>query len=235
MTYRVTYKLRNRDVNMFRRLRTSVLYEMLQEVSIAHTEELGMGRKMTLDKGLLWVIIQHRMEFFEPMEYDDEIIVESWPGKTMHVLFPRNYRILKKDGTLCAEGNAMWALIDAETRRFAFPEQYGIRIEEEITGYESKPLRRMEKRKPEKIAEWAVPFSVCDLNGHMNNSRYYDLAEDHMPDVLLEKQVSMIETEYVNEAHKDEVLELCCEGDENERYFLGQTDKICFRMHWKFR
>ena len=235
MTYRVTYKLKNRDVNMFMRLRTSVLYEMMQEVSIAHTEELGMGRQMTLDRGLLWVIIQHRMDFFAPMEYDDEIIVESWPGKTMHVLFPRYYRIMKKDGTLCAEGNALWALIDASARRFVFPEKYGIRIEEEVTGCESEPVRRMERKMPGKIAEWTVPFSVCDLNGHMNNSRYYDLAEDHMPLSLLERDVRTIETEYVNEARRGEVLTLRCEAGEDERYFLGETEKTCFRMRWKFR
>ena len=42
--------LRSRDVDMFRRLRTSELFKLLQEASIRHTEQLGMGRDKTLDK-----------------------------------------------------------------------------------------------------------------------------------------------------------------------------------------
>ena len=43
-------KLRSRDVDMFRRLRSSELFKLLQQVSIRHTEQLGMGREKTLDR-----------------------------------------------------------------------------------------------------------------------------------------------------------------------------------------
>ena len=36
-------RLRNRDVNLHRVLRTSTLFEMMQEASIRHTQELGIG------------------------------------------------------------------------------------------------------------------------------------------------------------------------------------------------
>ena len=55
-------RLRNRDVNLHRVLRTSTLFELMQEASIRHTEELGMGREMTLDRGLLWMVTLQRAE-----------------------------------------------------------------------------------------------------------------------------------------------------------------------------
>ena len=54
--------LRSRDVDMFRRLRTSELFKLLQEASIRHTEQLGMGRDRTLDRGILWVLLMQRAE-----------------------------------------------------------------------------------------------------------------------------------------------------------------------------
>ena len=55
-----TLKLRSRDVDMHRRLRTSELFKLLQEASIRHTEALGMGREKTLDRGILWVLLMQR-------------------------------------------------------------------------------------------------------------------------------------------------------------------------------
>ena len=75
--YRTSCKLKNKDVNMYRKLRTSTLFEMLQEISIAHTEELGAGREKTLDHGFLWVIMQQEVKIHSLPEYDDEITVSS--------------------------------------------------------------------------------------------------------------------------------------------------------------
>ncbi|MBR4446600.1 MAG: hypothetical protein IKS37_11970 [Solobacterium sp.] len=51
--YRTSLKLKNRDVDYYRRLRLSRMMELFQEASIAHTETLGAGREKTLDRGLL--------------------------------------------------------------------------------------------------------------------------------------------------------------------------------------
>ena len=50
--YKKEIHLRSRDVDLYRRLRTSTLFEFLEDVSIRHTEELGVTREKTLDRGL---------------------------------------------------------------------------------------------------------------------------------------------------------------------------------------
>ena len=87
--YREELLLRSKDVDMFRRLRSSELFRLLQEASIRHTEQLGMGRDKTLDKGVLWVLLMQRAEIARMPEYDERVVLKSWPGKTMHLLFPR--------------------------------------------------------------------------------------------------------------------------------------------------
>ena len=87
--YSQTLLLRSKDVDCYRRLRTSELFLLLQEAAIRHTEQLGMGRDKTLDKGILWVLLMQRAEIARMPEYDEEIVLKSWPGKTMHLLFPR--------------------------------------------------------------------------------------------------------------------------------------------------
>ena len=43
--------LRSKDVDMFRHLRTAEFFKLLQEASIRHTEQLGMGRTRHWTKG----------------------------------------------------------------------------------------------------------------------------------------------------------------------------------------
>ena len=75
--YERTYHLRNNHVDMRRKLRTSTLFEFLEEASIAHTEALGMGRDKTLDKGYLWVILQQSLSFTRTPSYDETILIRS--------------------------------------------------------------------------------------------------------------------------------------------------------------
>ena len=110
-------KLRSKDVDMFRRLRSSELFKLLQEASIRHTEELGMGRDKTLDRGILWVLLMQRAEIRRMPEYDEEIVLKSWPGKTMHLLFPRFYSLETEAGESLLKASALWSLVDAKHGR----------------------------------------------------------------------------------------------------------------------
>ena len=101
-------KLRSKDVDMFRRLRSSELFKLLQEAAIRHTEELGMGREKTLDKGILWVVLMQKAEIIRMPVYDEEILLKSWPGKTMHLLFPRYYSLETTEGETLVRASAIW-------------------------------------------------------------------------------------------------------------------------------
>ena len=170
--------LRSRDVDMFRRLRTSELFKLLQEASIRHTEQLGMGRDKTLDKGILWVLLMQRAEITRMPEYDERIVLRSWPGKTMHLLFPRFYSLETEAGEGLVKASALWGLVDAKTRKAVFPERYGVEIAGMENGEEIElpgPIRKLDCDREKRFE---VPYSYVDLNGHMNNTRYFDLAED---------------------------------------------------------
>jgi acyl-ACP thioesterase len=228
--YRTSLKLKNRDVDYYRRLRLSRMMELFQEASIAHTEALGAGREKTLDKGLLWTVFQQRTWIYRLPEYDEEIVVLSWPGKMQHVLFPRFYRIEDTKGNLLAEGSALWILTDSTSRRMVFPEKYGIEVPEEITGMECELPCVVRKEKTEHEALFTVPYSWCDLNRHMNNTRYYDLAEDTLPFDVHAQTPKEICCEYINEIPYGTQLKVEWIQKDGTWYLSFSSEKTCFRM-----
>ncbi len=233
--YRTALRLGNSQVNLHRRLRTSVLFGLLQDTSIRHTEELGMGREKTLDRGLLWVVTLQHAEIIRMPEYDEEITVETWPGLTMHLLFPRYYLVLDSKGSELIRASSLWALVDSNSRRMVFPDPYGIRIEGFVRGCETvlpSPPRRAEG---ENISLFRVPFSYVDLNGHMNNTRYFDLAEDLIPAAAEGKSLLSVDTEYASEACLGEELRITLEPLPGGWRVSGDAEKKIFRMQFLYR
>ena len=232
--YREQILLRSKDVDMFRRLRTSELFRLLQEASIRHTEQLGMGRDKTLDRGILWVLLMQRAEIARMPEYDERVVLKSWPGKTMHLLFPRYYSLETAEGEPLLKASALWSLVDQKTRKVVFPEKYGVVIEGVVTGEEIAMPGAVAKADCDRERDFTVPYSFVDLNGHMNNTRYFDLAEDSVGAAEKGRQLKAIAVEYQNEARLGQTLHLRW-GGEDGVYLCGETDRSVFRMRLEYR
>ena len=135
--------IRDCDVAVNRALRPSCLFSMLQEASIDHTEQLGAGRSRTLDRGYLWVIARQHVKISRLPLYGEEVVLESWPGEMLHVLFPRYYRMLDRNGQCLLSASAIWSLIDAENRSLVFPDSAGIKVPGIVTGPTNYILTQM--------------------------------------------------------------------------------------------
>ena len=232
--YTRQYKLKNADVDLHRRLRPSVLFTMLQEAAIAHTEALGMGRDKTLDRGLLWVVTLQRITVHRMPRYDETVTLVSWPGKTMHVLFPRYYRMTDGSGPVLLEGSALWTLMDQESRTMVFPDEHGVVIPGHVTGWETPLPRAPKPLALTEAAEYTVPYSSIDLNGHMNNVRYLDLAEDTLPPALHDRALRSLEVEYSSEARLGDRITLRWGSEGGFWYLTGEAAKRLFRMRLEY-
>ena len=217
-------------VDCFRRLRTSMLFTLMQAASIRHTEALGVGRERTLDRGLLWVVARQRAEIARMPAYGERITLRTWPGATMHVLFPRYYELLSDGGETLVRGSALWSLIDVRSRSTAFPEEYGVEIPGVETGRELPCLARLRLLETPERFTFRVPYSYVDLNGHMNNTRYFDLVEDSLPAAAAGKLLREAQVEYHAEARLGAALDVRWGGEGGYYYIDAATEQSCFRM-----
>lgn len=232
--YTQAFRIRSSDVDLSRTLRLSTLFTWIQEAAIAHTIELGVPRQKTLDKGLLWVVTQYRARFTRLPQYDEEVRLLSWPGETMHLFFPRYFRLEEQAGELLAEVSSLWSLIEASSRQIVFPEEYDIAIPETVTGKEVPLPGRIRKEETAAKIPFPVPFSYVDLNGHMNNTRYFDLAADHMPASVQACTPVELTAEFSGEARLGETLSLGCRAADDSFYISGEKDKPVFRIKYRY-
>ncbi|MEA4966465.1 MAG: thioesterase [Oscillospiraceae bacterium] len=223
-------RISSEEVSMERTLRPYALFALLQEAAIRHTEALGIGRDRTLDKGLLWVVSRQQVQIRRLPEYDEEIVLSTWPGQTMHVFFPRYFQMHTAGGEPLLTASALWMLLDGETRRFAFPEEHGI----EIPGMDwdgQPPLPSAPALvSADREDTFTIPYSYVDINGHMNNARYLDLAEDLLPPCFHRKRLKEIRIAYLSEARYGQKLSVRFGGTDTLRCFCGTCEKLCFQL-----
>lgn len=180
LTYERSLVLRSDQIDMTRRMRMAELFRLLEDVSVAHTEDLGCTRVETLDKGLLWIITRQLVEIDEMPEYDDEITVRGWQGDMMHLFFPRFYEI-EKEGRIVIRAQALWALMDVEDRTLIMPEDYDIDLPGRPgSGDMMLPPITIPPSAGEPVSseELVTRFSQMDINGHMNNTSYFNMIDD---------------------------------------------------------
>lgn len=235
--YTFTRKILADDVDMFRNMRHSVFLRWLQEASIAHTEALGAGRDKTLDRGALWVVARVKAEIRRMPCYDETVTFRTWAGKTRHVLFPRYYEILDAEGNIAVRASAVWLLMDAKTRKMAFPDKYGVRIPDAFTGTELPLPAGVPQQEAPVVYRHVVRFQDVDINGHMNNSKYIDIVEDALGfGFMHDYELTGFEIGYEEEIRADRRVSLCGAYGDGKVYFEGKTGrKTCFRLSATYR
>lgn len=233
--YEKDYTIQSSDVDMFRRLRVSKLFEFMQEAAIHHTEALGAGRAKTLERGFLWVVTMQHAEINRLPEYDEKVKLISWPGITMSVMFPRYYELVSDSGELLARGSALWMLMDMVERDMVFPDEEGIEIEGCVTGKEyplPKPLKPIET---DKSVDFTVPFSYSDINGHLTNTKYFDIAEDMTSLSALGRTPKYVFAEYSGEARFGETVDIALTETDNLVYLAGTKEqKKVFKVKFEY-
>lgn len=221
---------------MYRRLRLSQLFTFTQEAAIHHTEILGAGREKTLDRGFLWVVTMQHAEIDRLPEYDEEITLTSWAGETMHVMFPRYFEITDKDGRSIVRGSAIWMLMDINTRKMIFPDAEGISVKGTRTGTEYPLPTPVKPQDTDSTMEFTVPYSYSDINGHLTNTKYFDIAQDITSLSAKGRIPKYVSVEYSGEARRGDSFRIAYCEDGNTVYLAGTKpeNKKVFKLKMEY-
>ena len=216
-------------------LRTSAMMLMFQKIAGEHSRACGYGKEWTFDRGLFWVLVRDNVEVLRLPRYGETVTVRTWVGKPRLSLFPRFYDMISSGGEVLVKSSSTWAIMNAATRSFARQEEHGMEFADSAHGDEI-PLKEKLPREPfadgeVHMADFSVPFSYLDVNRHMNNTRYLDLADDLLPSPADGKQLKHLFIELAQEIRAGDHVKIVWKQLEDGRWYMeGQTDKPCFKL-----
>ena len=181
LVYRQTFPIDNSCVDCFGLLKPSKLLYFIQEVAGNHFATLEDKEDPIQGKNLFWAVSRHRL-MVERLPHLGEIVtVETWPMPTTRVAYPRAMAMYDAAGNLLAKSISLWVLMDMKSRAMVLPGKSGVIVNGIERGEElTVPKSLMFKDLPQ-TREETVTYSMLDVNGHMNNTRYLDWVDDLVP------------------------------------------------------
>jgi medium-chain acyl-[acyl-carrier-protein] hydrolase len=220
------FKVLASDSDFSQKLKVSSLMRICEEISIKDTTRLHMGRDKTLDKGLLWVISRISFNFASVPQYDSLTNLITYPEKREHFFFPRFYVLKDLLGRTLIEGEAIWILMDAKTRKPVNPTEHGIIIRSFPFRKETDVSLSIPLLPLSGTSEKIVSTSDLDLNGHMNNTKYADLFFDQFPtSFYAQKELSSFRINFYQEAVEGEKIVLQRGINDLDISLTGSTSK----------
>ena len=211
MIYQEIFKAGLKDIGKDNLIKNRAILEFLENIGSYHSDSVGYGANTTESTGVTWILLEWKLQILKRPKYGQMLDVHTW-GRGMYKFFTyRDFEIYDEQNNLCVIATSKWALIDIHTRKM-------VRITEDI----------VEKYKPEEskcvFPESDIPrlkapnqFSSSilyktrrkdiDLNGHMHNLYYLDLAYEALPEEVYEKRpFDNVRISYKNEIRLGETV-----------------------------
>lgn len=187
MIYTEQFKMSAKDIGKENKIKNRAILEILENIATRHSDKVGYGIKGIEKTKLSWILLEWKLEVLHRPTYGEILTVNTW-GKQGHKFFTyRDYEVYDENNTLCAIATSKWALIDIEKEKME-------RITEEIMNcyqpeeknvFLEEKLDKLEMPKEyEKKTDYKVTRRDIDINQHMHNLYYLDLAYEALPEEI---------------------------------------------------
>lgn len=167
-------------------VRMSEILRFVQDAAVMHTAHCGYPIDKLYKERSAWILLSiHLVEVKTVL--CSEITVKTWPYDFSKVFGPRAFLICDADtDEVLIKGSALWTFVDTETGRpKPIPSEMIDNFGTEDKACDVPFIRRLPNHL---TACSALTYSVLkrdlDTNGHMNNVKYLEYAEEVLPDTF---------------------------------------------------
>ena len=166
------------------RLRPISAIMYLQDAFARYTATKKMAAYDLFPSNQYWIVTEFNIDFTDDLPFwSEEIEINIWISEITKLKVYTDYELRYKNKTF-AKGNALWFIIDRESKRPAKTDIVAERFElcDELTLGEHKKFVLPEVTEVYTKIEHTNNLSDLDFNKHVNNKSYVNIAELTAPD-----------------------------------------------------
>lgn len=229
VTYTQTYTICRHDGDHHGNAKPSALLRYGQQIATMHAEAAGLNDELYAATHTAYVLAKLALHIDRTPRVDETLTVTTRPERCKRAVNKRVTFFYDAAGQQVAVLDSRWVLIDTDKRLILrkHPEAFNDCWAEDVPF--ELPMK-MVKAAPEDCVpagEYTATYSRCDMNGHMNNTRYVDILCDALPwNVWDEGEVRDLKVYYHREVPRGESFALLqAQTGEKQCYFCGQREE----------
>ena len=90
----------------------------LDRAAELHSDSLGYTRSMMIERGMMWFVARHEIDYLAEAWAGEELLVATWARDFSRVRSWRDYLIVRSaDEKIVCRAATLWVLVNLETRR----------------------------------------------------------------------------------------------------------------------
>ena len=234
----VKSRIKLSDMNLNSELKFGSMIDLIQDCINHQSESAGLGVKHQISTKKSWILSSWYIEIEGQFEYDEEVVISTWPYEFKGVCGRRNATIARvgSENECIIKVDSLWAVYDMEQGRLTRVPDEDARL---YSGEE--PLEMNYQRKKilkgnsyEKKDSFTVRKYQMDFNRHMNNAWYIKIAEEY---VEKNSRVKAVRAEYKKAALLGETINsyVSYEEDRVVVELRNDTDEVFAIMEFRYQ
>ena len=169
------------------------MLSMLENVACMHSDKAGYGIREIPKTNLSWVQLNWHVKILRRLKYDEEVTIKTWARGTTKVSTLRDFEVLDSNNKLVCIATTKWTLTDIRTLSITkitddVMQKYGPEEKTIFPDFEFKKLKAPDNSINEYI--YSTQRRDIDVNKHMHNLNYLDLAYEALPENIYTEKIS---------------------------------------------
>lgn len=187
------YYVGARELGMENKLTNYGFLAFLEDIAGVHSDNVGYGIKDIDKNKRTWILMDWKLHVIKRPGFGEKILVKTWSKKMNKPQFfsYRDFEVYDEEEELIAIATSKWVLFDVEKKRIA---KIGLDIAE-LYNPEEKCVfgkEEIEKIKIPDTYESCIEYQVrrfdIDVNKHLHNLNYLNLAYEALPKEIYDTQ-----------------------------------------------
>lgn len=235
MIFEHDFSISIRDVGQSNKLTNKSILSFLEDIGSLHSDQAGYGLNDIYTKGVSWILLNWKVKILKRPIYKDILHIKTWARLTEKIYTYRDYEIYDQTGELVAIATSKWVLMDIYKNRITkispkviekyLPENKSVFPEEEVNFKLEEPFTY------EKELIYTVGRKDIDINKHMHNVNYLDLAYEALPEEVYENvDFTNIEILYKKEIKYGQTLK-CLYTNYQDTYYITIKNETKDTIH----
>lgn len=176
------------------------VFQMLQEIAIAHANLFDTGTDAMLTRGESWLLSRMAVSIRRFPRYEEKLKVHTWSSGIRGFKGYRDFRVTDEAGEEVILGSSLWVYFNTRTLVITrVPADVAARFPSKPEGTFCPTLEKLDFAEPGPEAKTfpiSLRYSDIDANDHVNNTAYLDLLQTALGRAGLPPRPSSVQLKY---------------------------------------
>lgn len=194
------------DIMTGKKLSNKAILKYLEDIAGIHSNMVGYGLNDIESVEHTWMLLAWKVQLHKRPIYSETITIKTWSRPMKNFYAFRDFQIFNENKELIGIASSKWVFINIVKEGIE-------RIPQEVADlYQNETDhvfpdddfgKLFETPNVDSCSDYKITRSMIDINNHVHNIHYLDIADEALPDSLYEKEFNKFEIMYKKEIKRE--------------------------------